>query len=144
MTDSPGEEHGCDRCRPTGTFGHFDPDDELETIIAEARSSFGEIPVEAGQGVSYRNDSVKRCAACGTHWLNQFWEVDSEETKYMEWGITYRTVTPLSPAEAAKIRTALETHELDHGGFRDRRYYDLTAAHWAEAGSNPAGSSPSP
>lgn len=48
----------------------------------------------------------------------EFWEVDTPETEYKEWGITYQVRTPLTTDDVARIAKSLaEGAHLPHGEF---------------------------
>lgn len=75
-------------------------------------------PTEPGHSVSYQNDMLYRCPACGTVWLSQFWEIDTPETQYEEWGITSKVRTPLASEDLVVIEDAISSGDrLAHDTF---------------------------
>lgn len=68
--------------------------------------------------VGYQNDFVYKCKKCGALWLLQYWEVDTPETEYQEFGHRYRRTLPLSNAQVALIRVAVKSgKKLPHDQF---------------------------
>ncbi len=108
---SPGED-GCEQCR--------DSDSSLETIGSDLHRVVIENfePQDRSHRLSYQNDFLRRCPACGTTWLSQFWEVDTPETAYEEWGLTYVARTALTTEQVQMIDQAILTgSKYPHGFF---------------------------
>ncbi len=70
----------------------------------------------------YQHDRLLRCDACGTHWLSQYWEYDTDETRLQEWGVRERAFVALSASDVAEIEQALRTGTpMPHDRFRAAR-----------------------
>jgi hypothetical protein len=121
------DESGCDVCR-----GELENSGHDHLINVFATDSFGgdlsglqrlviQAPTqldEADGRVTYQNDFVYQCTACQAFWLQQYWEVDTPETAYDEFGHRYVRVLPLSLQQVALIRTTLEAGgKLPHNQF---------------------------
>lgn len=100
------ESHGCDVCLQSKDGLERVGEDLHRRAIAHFE------PREAGHGVSYQNDFLHRCPLCRTAWLHQYWEIDTPETAFEEFGIRYAEWTRLSEAEVMEICCALESGDL--------------------------------
>jgi hypothetical protein len=69
-------------------------------------------------GVSYQNDFMRRCSWCGTRWLQQYWEIDTPETAYEEFGERYEVWTVLDERDVALIENAVSS-----GGFLSQDHF---------------------
>ena len=73
---------------------------------------------EPGGRISYRNDNVFRCRECQGLWLRQYWEVDTPDRAFEEFGYRHWRSTPLSERQLSVIRSALKAgRKLSHNRF---------------------------
>ncbi len=119
---------GCAQCQPPQHWQrNLARKEGIETLVEykECRNAIKRIAF-------YQYDRVHRCDKCKTLWLHQRWEIDTEETKYEEWGKSYRLFIALSKQDYADIKAAITSEEIfKHDAFRDGRHvYDFGAKAW--------------
>ena len=108
-------EYGCEDCRSALTSRPTDNNDLFVTVHKELQG------VAIARIELYQNDSVVRCTRCGAHYLCQFWEYDTEETKLEEWGVVERKAVPLPPEHLSELEGALRAGKpLPHDHFLKR------------------------
>ncbi len=103
---------GCPRCREL-RHGH-------QVVIEEALEQIGdELKDRAFARVtSYQSDLLYRCGSCGTAWLQQYWEVDTPETAFEEFGERFWQWTALTRRDVAEIEEAVKARSpLPHDRF---------------------------
>jgi hypothetical protein len=69
-------------------------------------------PPEDGWRTSYQNDLLFRCPKCGTAWLLQYWEIETPDTEFEEWGIRNSEWTRLTAEDVTEINSALASGTL--------------------------------
>lgn len=95
-----GPELGCLECRSSR--------DGLEDVGGElCNRAFRRV-----SGASYQNDIMHRCPGCGTRWLQQYWEIDTSDTAYEEFGERYEVWTALEGRDVAVVENAVATGAL--------------------------------
>ena len=90
-------------------------DDGFEMLHPELR----EIGFERVE--CYQYDRVDRCKLCGRAWLRQYWEFDTEETQFEEWGERNWFQCQLSDDDLREIEAAVAAGTpLAHARFRPK------------------------
>jgi hypothetical protein len=86
----------------------------LRRVVVQSPTRLTEVDGHVG----YQNDLVYKCKECSACWLLQYWEVDTPETAYEEFGYRYWRTLPLSDAQVALIRVAVKSgKKLPHDQF---------------------------
>jgi hypothetical protein len=86
----------------------------LGRVVVQSPTCLTEVDGQVG----YQNDFVYKCKECSAWWLLQYWEVDTPETAYEEFGHRYHRALPLSAAQVALIRVAVRSgKKLPHDQF---------------------------
>jgi len=71
--------------------------------------------------IFYENSFVHRCKKCKTLWLSQYWEIDTPDRKYEEFGNRNWRLTVISSEDLALIKSAIKAgRKLDHDCFVDK------------------------
>lgn len=114
MMGRPESEAGCQECRSSR--------EGLERLGEDLhRRAIDRMDVAGPEkSLSYQNDLMHVCPNCGTRWLQQYWEIDTPETAYEEFGERYVAWTALDDSDVALIENALSTGVLlPQDQFRD-------------------------
>lgn len=112
-----GNETGCAKCRESWKTLEPEGGPLLGGAIERARYD-----KDVYTYVSYESAAIQRCPACGTRWLVQYWELESAETEFEEWGERHWAVSPLDYEDVAIILAAQTTGQpLPHDYFSRRK-----------------------
>ncbi len=118
---------GCESCR--ASIESFEQKDLVKLFKSAkqngelAKSVFlqknlDDIP---NASIFYENCFVYRCKKCKGLWLSQYWEIDTPERKFEEFGQRNRRLTAISNDDLALIKSAIKAkRKLDHDCFFDK------------------------
>lgn len=132
MRPSPGTQPGqqslgCDVCRGEleaflkphleNIFAGALPRGDLSGIGRRVMESPSQL-MEVDGHVTYQNDFVYECKECHALWLQQYWEVETPETTFREFGHRYVRVLPISSSQVEDIWAAIRSaRKLSHDEF---------------------------
>lgn len=69
-------------------------------------------PDAPDQQPTYQNDFLVQCRECATFWLEQYWEYDTPELQFEEFGVRNRAWIALTAQDLAEIDSARASGRL--------------------------------
>lgn len=106
-------ESGCEKCSASKT--------QLVQVGKDLKGIAIDwyVPEDPSWRTTYQNDLLHQCTSCGAMWLQQYWECDTPETEFEEFGVRHWSWSLLDAGQVSAIDSALDSGQLlPHGHFR--------------------------